>query len=315
VQVPDGFAGPPWLVGCEAGGFAPAWALAQIRFHPHAPCWNTGVVGALRPEEHWAREIIAHALRVPVVQHDDGTVDGMHDLDVVYPDRPCAAVEVTTAADGESIALWNLLNGGGRWIEPTLSGGWTVSLLPTARAKRVRKELPPLLEMLERSGIKEFHLGHFRADPALVQLAGDLGVSDLYQSDTNFPGSIYPTVELGSDRSGGMVAETGEALGTWVGEFLLGDQRSDVREKLLRSGAEERHAFVIVPSFARVGFSVMELLMRDDAPLPEAPPALPVEVNRLWATSSWSSARGMRWSPDQGWSYFDKMVDVDSGPD
>ena len=272
-------------------------------------------MGALRPEEQWAREIIAYALRVPVVQHDDGTVEGMHDLDVLYPDRPCAAVEVTTAADGESIALWNLLNGGGRWIEPTLRGGWAVSLLPTARAKRVRKELPPLLEMLERSGIKEVHVGHFRADPALVQLASDLGVSDLSQSDTNFPGSIYPTVELGSDRSGGMVAETGEALGTWVGEFLLGDERRDVREKLLRSGAEERHAFVIVPSFARVGFSVMELLMRDDAPLPEASPALPVEVNRLWMTSSWSSGRGMRWSPDQGWSYFDKIVDADSGPD
>src|SRR5688572_27778368 len=180
--------------------------------------------------------LVSYALRVPVVQHDDGTVEGMHDLDVLYPDRPCAAVEVTTAADGESIALWNLLNGGGRWIEPTLRGGWAVSLLPTARAKRVRKELPPLLEMLERSGIKEVHVGHFRADPALVQLASDLGVSDLSQSDTSFPGSIYPTVELGSDRSGGMVAETGEALGTWVGGFLLGDERRDVREKLLRSG-------------------------------------------------------------------------------
>ena len=271
-------------------------------------------MGALRPEEHWAREVIAYALQVPVVQHDDGTVEGMHDLDVVYPDRPRAAVEVTTAADGESIALWNLLNGNGRWIEPTLRGGWAVSLLPTARAKRVRKELPPLLNVLERSGIKEVHVGHSRADPAAAQLASDLGVTDLFQSDTDFPGSIYPTVELGSDRSGGMVADTGEALGTWVGEFLRGDDRRDVRDKLLRSGAEERHAFLILPSFAQVEFSVMELLMRDEAPLPEAPPALPVEVTRVWATSSWSSGRGMRWSPDQGWSYFDKIVDALSGP-
>lgn len=37
-----------------------------------------------------------------------------------------AAVEVTAAADGEAIALWNLLNGrGDRWIEqPWWADGW-----------------------------------------------------------------------------------------------------------------------------------------------------------------------------------------------
>jgi hypothetical protein len=270
-------------------------------------------VSALRPEEQWAREVIAYALQVPVEQHDDGSVDGMHDLDVIYPDRPRAAVEVTTAADGEAIALWNLLNGGGRWVEPTLKGGWAVSLLPTARAKRVREELPPLLEILERSGIKEVRLGHARGDLGAARMARDLGVTDPYQSDTDFPGSIYPTLELGSDRTGGMVADAGEALGTWVGKFLRGGERRDVRDKLLRSGADERHAFLILPGFARVGFSVTELLMRDEAPLPEAPPALPVEVTQVWATSTWSSGRGMRWSPDQGWSYFDKTTDGTSG--
>lgn len=102
----------------------------------------------LRPEEQWARSVISRALGVPVVQHDDGSLPGMHDLDITYGDRPPRAVEVTAAADGEAIALWNLLNGQDeRWVEPALAGGWLVSLLPTARAKRVRKELVVLRDV------------------------------------------------------------------------------------------------------------------------------------------------------------------------
>jgi hypothetical protein len=57
----------------------------------------------LRPEEEWARDIISQTLSVPVEQHDDNSRDGMHDLWIVYPDRPPAAVEVTAAADPEAI--------------------------------------------------------------------------------------------------------------------------------------------------------------------------------------------------------------------
>ena len=61
-----------------------------------------------------ARRRISNALRVRV-QHDDGFQPGMHDLEVTYPDKLSAAVEVTAAADAQSIELWNLVKGGDRW--------------------------------------------------------------------------------------------------------------------------------------------------------------------------------------------------------
>ena len=51
---------------------------------------------------------MAEALGVEVVQHDDGSRDGMHDLDILRADRRDAA-EVTAAADAESIQLWKLV--------------------------------------------------------------------------------------------------------------------------------------------------------------------------------------------------------------
>ncbi len=99
--------------------------------------------------------MMSHALGLPVVQHDDGSSEGMHDLEVLY-DGETAAVEVTSAADGESIALWNLMNGRNeRWVVDELQGGWMVSLEPSARAKRLKTELPRLLRELEISGLTE----------------------------------------------------------------------------------------------------------------------------------------------------------------
>ncbi len=90
--------------------------------------------GTLRPEEEWARRMIAAATGLQVVQHDDGSADGMHDLDLFEGQHRIGAIEVTAAADGELIALWNLMNGrGDRWIEPDLKGGWMVTLRLAAR--------------------------------------------------------------------------------------------------------------------------------------------------------------------------------------
>jgi transcriptional regulator with XRE-family HTH domain len=69
-----------------------------------------GSMKALRPEEEWARDIISQTLSVPVEQNDDNSQDGMHDLWILHPDRPAAAVEITAAADSESIQLSKLMN-------------------------------------------------------------------------------------------------------------------------------------------------------------------------------------------------------------
>ncbi|MEI4274241.1 hypothetical protein TEK04_21180 [Klenkia sp. LSe6-5] len=116
----------------------------------------------LRAEEKVAAATITTTLRLKVRQHDDGKQPGMHDLNIITADGTFAAVEVTAAADSDSVQLWKLVNGRDeRWTVPGLEGGWMLSLEPTARAKRLLKELPAFLEELEGHGVTE--IGRRRA--------------------------------------------------------------------------------------------------------------------------------------------------------
>jgi len=174
----------------------------------------------LRPEEEWVRQLISAALDVRVDQHDDGSLPGMHDLNICHGDQPRAAVEVTAAADQESIEIWNLMNGDGRWSEEGLIGGWMVELRPQARAKRLRRELPELLKSLELQSVTEIQrpTRHAPRRPEGV-LAEALGVVYARQSGTDFPGSIYVTVHQPLDKMAGFVSESGEPLVEWIGTF------------------------------------------------------------------------------------------------
>jgi len=265
----------------------------------------------LRPEEEWARRSVQSALGLLVCQHDDGSSPGMHDLDIRYADGTRGAVEVTAAADGDSIALWNLMNGGGgRWIAPELAGGWMVALLPTARAKRLRDELPALLSTLERQGVSELRTVSWRRPHPLEGRALDLGVAHAHQSGTDFPASIYITLELPDERTGGMVAATADAVPMWLEEFLRHAHQADVLAKLGRSGTVERHAFVIVPGLTTAPFAVTDPLTRDDVGVPTSDPDLPTEVTHVWVAGTWVGGRGIRWAPASGWTFFDTNIEA-----
>lgn len=260
----------------------------------------------LRSEERWAAAVIQRTLGVPVEQHDDGSLPGMHDLAIRYPDGTAGAVEITAAADAESIQLWNLMNGKReRWLADGLQGGWLVTLEPTARAKRLLAELPGLLADLEEHDLTAVPDRHAR----LSATASDLAIVDAFQGGTDFPGSIYVTIELPEERSGRMVANTGDALAAWIGDFLSHPDRSDVLHKLERADAAEAHAFAIVPGFSTAPFGVTDLLMRGNAPLPTKAPRLPRPVTHVWAMSTWSAGVGMRWCPQLGWRTFDKTAE------
>lgn len=260
----------------------------------------------LRGEELWVSSCISNVLfNVEVRQHDDQSRDSMYDLDLIYPDGSKAAVEVTSAVDGESVALWKLMNGGGRWQEPSLVGGWSVSLAPSARAKLIKSRLPILLADFELRGLTRFESSTFPADPRDA-FARSLGVASAWQGPTDYPGSVYLTVELPSERSGGMVADTGDALATWLSEWTHESHQDDNRRKLASSGATERHLFILVSGFTTAPFSVTDLLMRDHAPLPTIDPELPDEITDVWVMSTWNSGDGFRWSPRTGWTRFPK---------
>lgn len=260
----------------------------------------------LRGEEEWARQMMEAALGVPVVGHDDGSRPGMHDLEVLLPDQTRAAAEVTAAADPDCIVLWKLMNGDDdRWVEDDLQGGWVIGLIPKARAKRIRAELPDLLRRLESENIPG--LRHPRPRRSEVEAtAADLGVASLFQSaTTDFPGSIYITIEENLDRRGGWVDDSPISFVDWVSTFLASPELADVRKKLAASGHAERHAFVLVPGFTTAPFGVVNLLMGHGTPIDS--PALPDEITHVWLASTWNIGTGWRWHADSGWQAFDKL--------
>src|SRR4051812_17597532 len=105
--------------------------------------------GILRFEEEWARQVISQALDLPVIQHDDGSRSGMHDLDIIGLDGAREPVEVTMAADPELIPLRAATGADDApWVFEGLEGSWIVSVLPTARAKDLKRKLPPILRRL-----------------------------------------------------------------------------------------------------------------------------------------------------------------------
>jgi hypothetical protein len=179
--------------------------------------------------------------------------------------------------------------------------------------KELRRTLPSFLSSLEVAGIR--HLGdNLRVNPRIEQAASSLGIVSAFQGGTDFPGSIYVTPEFPFERTGGWLADTGDALAEWLGEFLASSKCSDVRRKLADSGASERHAFIFLPGLdSEAPFSVTDLLARDDAPLPEVDPVLPAEVTHVWAASSWSTGNCVLWSPEKGWAAIAKPAPASSG--
>lgn len=228
-------------------------------------------------------------------------------LEVIYGDAERAAVEVMAAVDPEATELRNIVNGRGRWVERDLVGGWGVHVPPSARG--LRRELPLFLRALERSGLRQFPS---HAPEHALELAARLGVVAATQSGTDFPGSIYVMLDMPAQQVAGYASEAADELAQWLGNFLASDGRADVRAKLARSGAAERHAFVIVSQLSGAPFAVTDLLIRDDPPMPKVAPDLSAEVTDVWAVSTWDRGVGFRWSSTaRGWREFSKHLPQD----
>ena len=276
---------------------------------------DSGRVTELRDEEKVVAATITTTLGLRVEQHDDGRQPGLHDLNIISVDGSPGAVEVTAAADPDSIQLWKLVNGRGeqRTVKD-LQGGWMLTLEPTARAKRLRIELPAFLGELESQGVTEIPSQRRRLEvPESIEgRARTLGIVSGNQSGTNFPGSIYFTIEQPHERTSGVVDSTGNAVPGWVRDFLLDPDQSDVLGKLARSGASERHAFILVPGLTSAPFGVVDMLGRDeDDVVPTAAPDLPGQVTHIWLMAFRTKGSGLRWSPDSGWERFERQFHLE----
>jgi len=66
---------------------------------------------------------------------------------------------------------------------------------------------------------------------------------------------------------------------------------------------------VLFPGFTTAPFSASDLLMRSDAPLPDAAPSLPDGITHVWAMSMWSSGEVFHYG-DGCWTRFSKVFEV-----
>jgi hypothetical protein len=264
----------------------------------------------LRDEERWAQACIQHALPdCSVQQHDDGSKPGMYDLKIVYPDGSTGAVEVTTAADAERVALWREVRK--RDLirqEPDLAGGWLVRVQRSARVRDLDRDLPPLLRELERDG-RTVIRGVDSYAGSLEAKAARLGVIEARQSATDRKGSIYVMPPEGAlEQTGGFAPLTGDPLAVWLGDWTNHPNRSDNVRKLRSAANVESHLFILVPGFTAAPFAVNDLLISPEAPIPIVPPALPAGVTDVWVMSTWDSGDGFRWSREKGWTRFAKLT-------
>lgn len=215
---------------------------------------------------------IEAALRdVTVRYHDDGSRPAMHDLELSRGGVTFAACEVTAAADAESIELWNLANGHGRWIEPDLLGGWMVTLAPSYRAKRLQALAPDILRQLESDA----------SDSAAISALRKVGVLDAHRSGTDFPGCIYSTIERDPIFTGGMVGDRGDALVAWLNDWIKSPAQAHNLQKLASAGRAECHLAILLPGFSSAPFDAADLLLRDDGPLPTSAPTLPSPITQV----------------------------------
>lgn len=260
--------------------------------------------------------MIAEETGCSVIQHDDNSDPGMHDLDILGPDST-AAVEVVADINEREHELWKIIDDQ-PWLTEPDSGSWFVTLDEQAKVKKLRSELPTVIALLRRQGKDRLDVPAWRIEDAgvlpapdveLLQLARGLGIKRLsqYQQPAGDPGKIWLT----PPPSGGVIDREGTAVSSWIVEFLSHDRRADVRGKLHRSGADQRHAFVIVPSSTTAPNDVVLYLSWQDRVPPLSSPLLPPEVTHVWIVDTFTNFEptGIRWSPGVGWKTFAKVLD------
>jgi len=263
-------------------------------------------MGKTRGEEYWVSRCIENALpRVSVSIHDDGTKSGMYDLDLLRDGSRFGACEITAAADRDLIELWNLVNGGeGFWTLDGVVGGWILTLAPSARVQVLKKRLPGVLSLLENQGI--FDVSSCGRSPVMPILR-DIGIVRASKVATGHAGRVYFTIELPFEKSGGFVPKDGDQLVIWFEGWINTPDQVHNIDKLLRSGAEEKHLFVILPGFSAAPFSATDVLMRPNGPLPIIAPTLPSGITHLWMMSTWDTGDVFFWSPERGWQRHEKV--------
>ncbi len=254
-----------------------------------------------RSQEDAASAILEAHLGWPVIHHDNQSSPGMYDLEIRYPAGRLGAVEVTSAENEQLAADFGALHKNPILRDRRLQRGWLAVLRPSASVKVARSRLADMLVLFEAVGISEASVYTVRSldeDDRDVWARRQLDDAEV---ETVKAGSMQPgVVGITGPMRVGWLSTNPDDVVTFVEDFVA-SRPSDV-EKLLRSGADERHLFVFSGAFS-TGWQALRALGLDVPQLPVRAPSLPVGITHVWVAAE-VGARPSRiavWSADAGW--------------
>lgn len=243
-------------------------------------------------DEEVATRVIQHALRVPVIRHDDRAGTSEYDLKILYLGGSTGAAEVVSTRDQDRMSLTKAAGKRGYTRCTELTRLWTIAAIPGTTIRKNAKSIRALLVELELAQLNQLS----RADRhPLTTVMLNLGVGSCWSSapTPKHPAGFYVT----PDAFAAWVGD-GESVRKFCEEFLADEKEADVLAKLRRAKADERHAVMIITADALGPFTAI-----DGGALPTSPPVLPPEVDWLWAIVSHSlPARAIFWRPGGPWS-------------
>ncbi len=259
--------------------------------------------GPVGDVEYTAGRVIARLTGERVVLQDDGSQEKMPDIRIEYASRPPGYVEVVTDIDSKYAQTWSVLMQRQRrlpYITPasSLRRDWQVTLSGATHPANVDAEIEELLAGLEGAGevfewVATLYMLQSNPHPSVRRLL-ELGVVMLssHRSDSGVI-SLYPAGIHGS------AIHTWEPVLDWIEQTLASSSLADVRTKLAKTNADERHVFIGVsytsPSDVFFGLTI------DNQTLPAMAPRLPPELTHLWMGHVPSIDRCVAWFPDRGW--------------
>jgi hypothetical protein len=256
--------------------------------------------GVLSADEEAAGTIVARYVGGTVVPRDvPGAPDGTHDLDIVLPDGSVIAVEVTSARESKLLSIYATAFGK-RWEAPNLSAHWQVAF-ESGKAldvPRLAAGVVPHLELLEKRGLTEagtLTSGAWRSAGddvvSAFQQITELGATHVRRWSDPASGETPLLLFSGHSGAGGNPEQV---------NALVEERAGAKAEKLLASGADERHLVVWIDS----SYSDAELGMATMPP-PDTSPSLPVGIDVVWAATDGMTndlfERLWRLKPPGGW--------------
>lgn len=283
-------------------GYTPGYPI-DLRRSQQVAQLHKGVLGDF---ERVAARVVARFTGAQTFLQDDGTRDGMVDIRVERPEPPPIYVEVWTDVSPAYASTYSRLlkRGGGLPQRVPITGlrrNWQVTVAGSSDLRALEAELPDLLIDLETrgqvfryvAGLERLRLHLSRSVQRLLRL-GVVGLCSGRQTSKD-PGvvSLYP------DGIEGPSVVDWEPVVNWIDESVISPRLHDVRAKLARTAADERHVFMGV-TFTTPG-SVFFALDSGERTLPPKPPSLPDEITHLWLMRPASGGRCLAWFPDRGW--------------